>query len=399
MWRDADTNRDMDEFAIAQASPIWEMSVDPKIVLRGEGLEAFERAVETILSQEDTAAGFTKSEVEQLVRDALSGIMDSTGPTVLARATSAIGPLETMLSEQPASWTFWYPISNVTIPIGGFKMGKVTFHPPDYTGAMIETMQKVLQRRDETGERMIRDGFHSDSIAEVTVTSIGQRKAVALSTQSVVDSLSAIRLLYAPIYRDRHMFTDIKGEFTSISRSFSFASVRGVGSSYSWERLLQPVPFANRIVSQPAAKRLDELLSKEQEIWSEIEGRVVSALRIFGRALNQSLNSDSLVGMVTALEALLLRERDSKSEALSERGAHVLGGTASQKWKIYNRMKNIYDVRSDLVHGKPREVTETELQDLTLIAQACIDRALVIAPTLPNEGDMFRWFEEKKFQP
>lgn len=399
MWRDADTNRNMDELAIAQTSPIWELSAVPKIVLRSEGLKAFDDTVRIVLSLDNIAAGFSKGEVEQVAADTLSGIMDSTGPTVLARATSATASLESMLSEQPADWTFWYPISNVRVPVGGFRIGKVTFHPPDYTGAMIETVRNVLQRRDETGERMLRDQFQGDPIAEVMVSAIGQRKAEELSIQSIADSLCAIRFLYAPIYRDRDMFMDIKGEFTSISRNFNFASVREVGSSSSWERLLQPVSLESRVISQPATKRLDELLSKDPATRSELEGRVVSALRIFGRALNQSLDSDSLTGMVIALEALLLRERDNKSEALSERGAHVLGGTPDEKWQVYDRMKEIYGIRSDLVHGRPREITQKDLHELTLITQACIDRALALAPTLPNEGDIFGWLEKKKFRP
>ena len=92
----------------------------------------------------------------------------------------------------------------------------------------------------------------------------------------------------------------------------------------------------------------------------------------------------------------MLEDHDPKKEA-AERTAHLIGRNRENKREIYRRMKDLYAVRSDIVHGEERDLSDADVAYLIEIAQACILKSLEMTSGSPKVDDPLPWFEEQKF--
>jgi len=85
-------------------------------------------------------------------------------------------------------------------------------------------------------------------------------------------------------------------------------------------------------------------------IWSV--DRYAMALAHFWGALCTQFPDQALLGVTSTLECLLSTKNMEIIHTLAERSALILHNKSSERLKKYNEVKNIYAVRSKLVHGK-----------------------------------------------
>lgn len=79
--------------------------------------------------------------------------------------------------------------------------------------------------------------------------------------------------------------------------------------------------------------------------------RLSFALNSFWSAICSPYPEQSFISMITAIEALLSTDNIGISHKIAERVASVLHKDSDERYKIYQRLKKIYDTRSKLVHG------------------------------------------------
>jgi hypothetical protein len=398
IWRDARNNKQLTKNEINQNQQgIRDIERGgSRAILRDTGVKALSSLVNQILSIETIGIKLSKSEIERLSEEALFEVLDAEPAEIVSKVDQAIVNLEKRLAESPIAWTLLLPIANLRVD-NSLIFGKVTFHPSTSIDLFVEKAKKILGRDELASEDSIRTDFKDFAIAEVEVEAVDRKQAELLGEGRVSDSLNAIRLIYGQFYRDRDMYMDIKGRVWTGTTTFLSLSAKGVSPSFSRAGYLQPVPLSPAILKPPVAKRLHELLRKDPTTWSELEGRIASALRILGHSLNQPLDKDCLVGVISSLEALVLDERLPKKEAISERVAYLTSDTGPRRRGVYSSMKEFYETRSYLVHGRERDVSSMDLLSLIIFAMICIGKALEFVPKMPDDGDFFRWFDEQKF--
>jgi hypothetical protein len=108
------------------------------------------------------------------------------------------------------------------------------------------------------------------------------------------------------------------------------------------------------------ADEVDEL----RELWRKyrsVRWQEHSFLRVGVDRLNLGIEreraEDKLIDYAISLEALLLscigkKEIGELKFRLALRGAKLLGQDGAERTRIYRRLKDAYDVRSDIVHGE-----------------------------------------------
>jgi hypothetical protein len=398
MWADPRKNAALTEQQIQQGL-FWEWGQNSSNAVLGEsGFKAQSDFVSHILSVETYRAVFSEAEVERYSIDSLFEVLSSAPLSIDHDADIAIANLEVKLAQPPIEWDLMFPIANLRVDAPGYEMGKVSFYPPTSIDTFIERARTILRPAPFRTESSMRDHFDRFAIANVQVTAVDRIQAEFLGEQHVSDSLFALRLLFADLYRNKGLYTDIQGTIPAGVRSYWFMSSKGVLSASTRFGPKQPLPISGSRVTQPAAINLTTLLSKESSLRSELERRLVSALRLFGHSMNLALDEDAFVGVVSSVEALLLDDRTPRNEGVAERTAHILGGTGPQKKQVYDEMKRLYRVRSDLVHGIEVDFSPTDLLTLTAITQRVFASTLNMIPAMPNDGDIARWFEKMKFQ-
>jgi len=115
------------------------------------------------------------------------------------------------------------------------------------------------------------------------------------------------------------------------------------------------------------------------EVFSGPKSRPTIALHRFGVAVGEKFPADALIDFVTALEALLLTGRNELSYRLALYGAKYLSTDPGERQRLFADLRELYDVRSDLVHGTIGGLADPKLEALRRTARELAGRLLVKA--------------------
>jgi Apea-like HEPN len=89
-------------------------------------------------------------------------------------------------------------------------------------------------------------------------------------------------------------------------------------------------------------------------------------------------DADAIIGFTIALEALFVPGLAGENGyRFRLNGVRYLGSTESERQQIYSDLKDLYAIRSQLVHGGPAK--DSELRDARLTARRLTGRALTKA--------------------
>ena len=110
-------------------------------------------------------------------------------------------------------------------------------------------------------------------------------------------------------------------------------------------------------------------------------------------------NYDAVLKMMIALESLLLYERESKKDNLSERMALIMGNTYDDRLKILTTMEQLYEIRSKIVHQGSIDVNIIDRNQLQYFTFLCIVIILekYQAEKIINIKDFINWIYKLKF--
>lgn len=133
-----------------------------------------------------------------------------------------------------------------------------------------------------------------------------------------------------------------------------------------------------QIEANPNYKYIQDLLERAYAgSLYEIDKKIFNALSWYSESLENFIVYHKIVGFITALETLLTGRKMTEnttdkgiSELFSERGAIIMCETYEKRIEMKKRLKEIYSLRSTIVHGSGRTSDITtgkllEIQSLT----------------------------------
>jgi len=97
--------------------------------------------------------------------------------------------------------------------------------------------------------------------------------------------------------------------------------------------------------------RLASALEKYYRPAYWLADRMAIALNSFWTGLRSSHLDQIFLSMTVVLEALLSTSNEGITHQIAERGAILLSKDANERYDIYKQVKNLYNIRSRLVHG------------------------------------------------
>ncbi len=118
---------------------------------------------------------------------------------------------------------------------------------------------------------------------------------------------------------------------------------------------------------------VDSILCKKESSRSDIEKRLLNAIRWIGAGIHEDLFCDKFLNYAIALECLLLKKSDSKSktESLAERCAFLLDNDDPyHRYTIYKNVQLLYGIRSDIVHEGRTNIDEESVKLFEEIAMS-----------------------------
>ncbi len=127
---------------------------------------------------------------------------------------------------------------------------------------------------------------------------------------------------------------------------------------------------------------LNEILAKKDP--TELENRLRNAMRLFGLAAEASRPEIKFTLLTNALEGLLMNKGEDIRVRLAEKISFLIGSDGSDRLATFERVRELYDKRSDFVHQNVeyRAIQNDEVNELTRTFREVFARLL----ELRNQG-------------
>lgn len=173
------------------------------------------------------------------------------------------------------------------------------------------------------------------------------------------------------------------------------------------------------LTNSPTMSRIWDIMTKYiQETSTQIENRLINAIRWVGMANSDDSNVTKYVQYVFALEALLSHRKRKElitpgiAHKLAEFAAFIIGENVNTeimtkkelRKRVFHEVKSIYDTRSQIVHGNEKKVNKHEINKHEINRARKIIYSLIFA-ILQNDSilklnsmdELEEWIEDLKF--
>lgn len=413
MWKDAKSPKDMNTFF--QRTGILMTKEGEGIPIGPDGYLAFKRMVLELHKDDNIQRNSSLRNTEREIQNFLFSIKDTDQREIETKATEAISLLLQKLRVQPRTWTNIVPIVNLDVQIDSLQVGKVMFkkfNEEDLTD-LIQVVEEITGQtasppdvQTETNNvyrQILRERFLNRTIAKVTVDAIDGQRSREISLELVDMAINVLRFyacgLFHPVFREQRPYIGIEGELIrSNYPMMTFMPNTEQALNLQTTGPLVPFTIDNGTVARMREYNfniLHRLLLNDQP--TEFESKVLNAINFYGMGTNSEDDASAFINIMIALESLLLKGRGPSKGLLAERVAFLLGNNYKVKLSFFEKMQELYQIRSNIVHSGKRDFPISELYLLSRITFNCIVKLLRKTDSLTTISDFINWVQKEKF--
>ncbi len=428
------------------AQMFWHRAGRGGVELAGNEVQQFGEIIRELMKDDATFNNFTMTELEDLTQDSILRIL-RTGSLQRRNAVDRqIIELRKRLKGEVKSETFIIPVANLILEGRQLKIGNVKLfqfadsHMKHWESMVYNASSRysLEQRKKQCQDvrKNVLENLEGCICAEVRVKG-KHRRALEVALQQVRNALSAIMMFFPEDIRKPPI--GIKGE------------VLPVGSAESHRFILSESPDKSIHLNSEHVGSLYQLtLDKKRIEWmfkhgfteisgllakqkmNSLESRLKTAIYWFGLAMNVPITrsreemdvrislagekksrgeksfenfefpeiAERLTKLVMALESLvILDDREQIVSNLGERTSFLVAKKLSDRVYVNRRIKELYRLRSRVIHHGSIKITYSELYWLSVVVQAAILRLITDRNRLgiSNDDDFRNWLITLKF--
>jgi hypothetical protein len=374
---------------------------DGELLLDGETAEKYQECLTNLIDGIGTEQ-ISPRAIEKLYQKAIMASLDVNkrrqDQSFANRLDAAIKGLEIGLKAKPHSFTIYYPIGGLAPEELPFLFGNVNFCLLEKEEVnKLRGIPEGLQP-SPTGQ-MINEGILGKPIGIVTVMATENGAAKTLALKELRLTLDALNF-YSDLPPLSHGFAFLPGDR---EQSIVTMLIMSDGNKRVGQEVVGP------LIPMPL-KRLDEIEKEHgigilavscmlKEKKGGLQEKLLSAIQWAGRATADSRKEEAFLLYAIALESLILaeNEKDELLFRLRTRIAHLLGKDIESKKKIYERVRDLYRIRSQIVHSGKYQVTDSDLGQMRFLTKNCILRVLTEQPfvSFGSIDDLVNWFNDR----
>jgi len=353
------------------------------IVLTGLLANAYVDLVNKVHAYLQDEGTWSKPSVDDLLMTNIIAVFNSPTGQRAETIHDRSKQLVDILKVAPTEWIVDLQIAGVQPDCAGVKFGKIEF-----------TVDKIdLSRFQPT------QGIADVTLARTTVAAIDQESAKLAAEHLVDHHLAILNALCTDWLPSRiHLF---RGEnkppmWQTVNRLRKPTENKWAHGSQSriTGTLLTKAELLNFLQLRGGNRVSDFLVNP-----TTFGNRLIVGYRTAGTACVEEEPSLAFLLFAIALESVVLGGHD-KAEItfqLRARVAHLLGETAEHRGVVFDRVRNLYDVRSKIAHQGMSEVAEAELEEMRLVCLASLN-VLTVSPDFASaqtSKDLEEWFRLK----
>lgn len=386
--------------------------------LLDETVNKYESLVKSILRQNDLSHKFSEKHIERKLRSIIAKIIQSNEKEKYAK--KLLEDLINSLLRYDQEWIVLVPLSGLEVGLDSVKLGKITIFKMTQqrmeefltqfdkitlaTKSTTEVKQEMIQMSHNILESLLGDAcakFHA--IAEPERA----RERAEEETRRVLDILRyCIPFLYPS---NRRVNVSLKGEKNRQLRWTPIVSY-DKKSAFLRSQLIGPIaPFElnNKNIDEMrkiGVFKLFNILAKRKQQLSNFEEALLRSIHWFSNHLGQHEIENQFLNLVTCLETLLTpRDNDPISTAIAE-GIAILSITSGdnrddmikKRMDMKSRIKELYGKRSRISHGGSKQIFESEVRELRMIAKILIMEMIRRKDEFQSQKELLSWIEKQK---
>jgi hypothetical protein len=386
-------------------------------VLGSEGISCADHAVELIASDAVLGERFSRAFVSDKINRLILTLLGVSDQDLQANTEKDVRLLVKELETTPVlQWTTMLPIANLVLKIPPLQIGRVTltligkalmdstFSAFSEINETTISPQEVKDQGAKAMSELLQNRYLNKAVATVTVDAADQNSGVQHGEKEIEHSLNALRFYGRAVMKNDarlyRMFigpegTIFTGSYTTIcfiaKQQFALPS-RRTGYSYPYEINPETLDLMKKLWLSDLSK----ILAKHERERTSFEKLLVTAVDLFGIAMDQPNPREAYLNFVTSLESLLLKEKEPRG-LLAERVAIIVGETFDARQRLFNYMEHIYDFRSKIVHSGLADVTEDDLGLVSMIAFHAILRLVSASSKINDIGKLVLACSKSKF--
>lgn len=198
------------------------------------------------------------------------------------------------------------------------------------------------------------------SLASISIPSKDVEKGLEVAIERIRETVDVLRFLGAFVRRSHPKETiALQGEFSAKEKHYFALSETGLWGIY-YRDIPHPFKLDNKQLTyfeKFGSSSFFEILEKNIEQRSELENRLINAIRWVSEAIRETSEQTRFLKLCISLESLLCgRNEEAFGTTIGERLAFLLEKTSEKRKFIFHKTKSIYNIRSDIAHeGKPEK--------------------------------------------
>ena len=281
--------------------------------------------------------------------------------------------------EKLHEWKLLFPLDNIELNIHFFKLGphkiiKFTRYYEIKWKQMINNYiknssnpkkTKVLLEWFDSTKKNIFDG---SICTQIIIKTGDSKKALEKAKKEHELFLNIIKYMSWLCYDNYNKHTILSQEENFLRQSIvtGFSESGGLAGIYENKN---PFPFQftknnmNKMQSY-GTKKIGDILNINEYKRTNFQKLILKGINLYGDGISDTDYSSGYVKLVTVLEHLLVKKKESISINLSERIAFLLNNLVDVRKEIYKNIRYIYQIRCDIVHSGEKEISNDEFNYL-----------------------------------
>jgi len=326
------------------------------------------------------------------------------------RLKVAIDELRSSLTTTPTTFSVYYPVFGLALDGLPIQVGNVLFCKFD--DVHLEKFLKFLNEYEgDENEKAKRMSF-TDSIKQseifgkpaglIDVKAFDNIAAKTLALKELALTVDVINFFSDIIpYQKGHVYLPGNNERLTINIPI-ISKGEKPNFTFGWEVAGPLMPFSFPQLLENDKKRgwgfskIANLLAKKR---NGLEDKIISAIQWAGKATVESKKEEAFLLYAISLESLILldNEKEELGYRLRTRVAHLLGGDLEGRTKISNKVRDLYTVRSKIVHSGSYQVTDADISLIRSYSKNCILHIVNNEPfsSMNSVDSLVQWFNEK----
>ncbi|GEM_PF-981835 len=383
------------------------------VVLDHKEAKEYRECLDELYNSKEIQKKHGKRAVEILMQEAILHALDLNNKRCdkpfESRLSEAVKELKSKLQVNPKRWVVHMRVEGLAKEGLSYKFGKVRFWVADEhnLGELKDKCGAIPDRGTVPSESLnsyIDKYFLNHPIASIEVSACDAEAARFTAWRELRLAVDVVNFCSKLINRPGLLaWAYFVGELQPAKEIVLAYEIEG-SSCHSTFRYVGPFASISLKdmepsgVEDPVFCRISKILAADHR--TEIEEKILASIQWAGRAEVelQQRREEAFLHYAIALETIMLgRQQDVElTYRLSMRTALLAGDTPEKRVEIKKEIRELYGIRSKIVHSGLYEVTDDDVAKIRSLVVTCIMRILTKEPfiSMTEEKQIDDWFDQ-----